>query len=218
MPFPGRIKPQPVWPHAQQNYQPNGHYGALADHKEILSRFGWNKPSEIFPSSRNLDHGWEAEEWASLFHLLPILLLSVPVCLSKVVLILYLIKLRVVNLASIFPIHIIHLVPLLLPSMSHQDKLSYVASLPYDLILMRDFNLHIDYLSFNLRELSGILESLDLDQYVNFATCIHSRSLGLMILSKWCDILSLSKSYMTCENFSVGADLKLPINYNRTVL
>ena len=36
-----------------------------------------------------------------------------------------------------------------------QDILSYMASLPHDLVLMGDFNLHIDSFSSNVRQLTG---------------------------------------------------------------
>ena len=46
-----------------------------------------------------------------------------------------------------------------------QDILSYMASLPQDLLLMGDFNLHIDSSSSGARYLTCILEFFDLNQY-----------------------------------------------------
>ena len=73
-----------------------------------------------------------------------------------------------------------------------QDLLFYVASLPHDLVLMGDFNLHLESSSSDVRQLTGILESLDLNQHVNFPTHIHGHSLDVTIFSKGCDVLSVS--------------------------
>ena len=43
-----------------------------------------------------------------------------------------------------------------------------MASLPRDLVLMGDFNLHIESSSLDVRQLTGILESFDLNQPVIF--------------------------------------------------
>ena len=48
-----------------------------------------------------------------------------------------------------------------------QDIMSYISTLPHDLALMRDFNLRIDSSS-DAGRLSGILDSFDLHQYVDF--------------------------------------------------
>ena len=56
-----------------------------------------------------------------------------------------------------------------------------MASLPHNPVLMRDYNLCIDSLSSNVRQLTDILESFDLDQYVNFRTHIHCHALDLLI-------------------------------------
>ena len=53
-------------------------------------------------------------------------------------------------------------------------------------------------------ELTGILESFNTDQYVNFHTHIHSHSVDLFF-SKGCDALSLSASDMISDYFSVAA-------------
>ena len=54
-----------------------------------------------------------------------------------------------------------------------QDLLFYIASLPHDLVLMGDFNLHIESSSSDVRQLTCISESFDLNQHVNFPTHIH---------------------------------------------
>ena len=98
-----------------------------------------------------------------------------------------------------------------------QDLLFYIASLPHDLVLMGDFNLHIESSSSDVRELTGILESFDLNQHVSFPTHIHGRSLDVMILSRGCDVLSVSPSDAISDHFSVIADLKIPIDHSHTV-
>ena len=63
------------------------------------------------------------------------------------------------------------------------DIPSYIST--HDLALMGDFNLHTDSSSSDAGQLSGILESFDLYQYVDFPTHIHSHSLDLMIFFYW---------------------------------
>ena len=75
-----------------------------------------------------------------------------------------------------------------------QDILSYLYTLPHDLALMGDFNLRIDSSSSDAGQLSGILESFDLHQYVDFPTHIHGHSLDLMICSPGCNFLSVLAS------------------------
>ena len=65
-----------------------------------------------------------------------------------------------------------------------QDLLFYLVSLPHDLVLMGDFNLHLESSSSDVRQLTGILESFHLNQHVNFPTHIHGRSLDVMIFCK----------------------------------
>ena len=98
-----------------------------------------------------------------------------------------------------------------------QDLLFYIASLPHDLVLMGDFNLHLESSSSDVRQLTGILESFDLNQHVNFPIHIHGHSLDVMIFSNRCDILSVSPSDAISDNFSVIADLKIPADHGHTV-
>ena len=67
-----------------------------------------------------------------------------------------------------------------------QDILSYMASLYYNLVLMGDFNLHIDSLSSIIGQLTDIMESFDLTQYFYFPTHIHGHSLNIMMFSRGC--------------------------------
>ena len=55
-----------------------------------------------------------------------------------------------------------------------QDILSYIFTIPYDLALMGDLNLCIDPLSSDAGQLSGILGSFNLLQYVDSTTHTHS--------------------------------------------
>ena len=98
-----------------------------------------------------------------------------------------------------------------------QDLLVYLASLPYDLVLMGDFNLHLESSSSDVRQLTGILEYFDLNQHVNFPTHIHGHSLDVMIFSNRCDVLFASPSDTISDHFSVVADLKIPTDHSHTV-
>ena len=93
-----------------------------------------------------------------------------------------------------------------------QDILSYISTLPHDLALMGDFNLHIDSSSYDGGQLSGILESFDLHQSVDFPIHIQGLSLHLMICSTGCNVLSVSTSDLISDHFSVVADLQIPSN------
>ena len=98
-----------------------------------------------------------------------------------------------------------------------QDLLVYLASLPHDLVLMGDLNLHLESSSSDVRQLTGILESFDLNQHVNFPTHIHGHSLDVMIFCNRCDVLSVSPSDAISDHFSVIADLKIPTDHSHTV-
>ena len=97
------------------------------------------------------------------------------------------------------------------------DILSYISTLPHDLALMGDFNLRIDSSSSDAGRLSGILDSFDLHQYVDFPTNIHGHSLDLMICSPRCNVLSVSASDLISDHFSVVANLQIPSNHGRTI-
>ena len=92
-----------------------------------------------------------------------------------------------------------------------------MASLPHDLVLKGDFNLHIDSSSSDVRQLTGILKSFDLNQQVNFPTHNRGHSLEVVIFSKGCVVLSVSPSDAISDHFSVIADLKTPTDHSHTV-
>ena len=98
-----------------------------------------------------------------------------------------------------------------------QDILSYKSTLPHDLALMGDFSFRIDSSSSEAGRLSGILDSFDLHQYVDFPTHIHGHSLDLMVCSPGCNFLSVSASDMISDHFSVVANLQIPCNHSRTI-
>ena len=82
---------------------------------------------------------------------------------------------------------------------------------------MGDFNPHTESSLSDVRQLTGILESFDLNQHVNFPTHIHGHSLDVMIFSKGCDVLSVSPSGAISDHFSVIAELKIPTDHSHTV-
>ena len=82
---------------------------------------------------------------------------------------------------------------------------------------MGDFNLRIDFSSSDAGRLSGILDSFDLHQYVDFPTHMHGHSLNLMISSPGCNLLSVSASDLISDHFSVVANLQIPSNHSRTI-
>ena len=99
-----------------------------------------------------------------------------------------------------------------------QDILSYISTLPHDLALMVDFNLRIDSSSSDAGRLSGILDSFDLHQYVDFPTYIHGHSLDLMICSPECNVLSVLASDLISDHFSVVANgMQIPSIHSRTI-
>ena len=98
-----------------------------------------------------------------------------------------------------------------------QDILSYISTLPHDLALMGDFNLRIDSSSSDAGRLSGILDSFNLHQYVDFPIYIQGHSLDLMICSPGCNVLSVSASDLISDHFSVVANLQIPSNHSRTI-
>ena len=82
---------------------------------------------------------------------------------------------------------------------------------------MQDFNLHIRSSPSEARQLTGVLESFDLDQYINFPTHVHRHSLDLVIFSKRCDVLSTPSFDKISDHFPVVTDLNIPTNSSCTV-
>ena len=82
---------------------------------------------------------------------------------------------------------------------------------------MGNFNLRTDSSSSDAGRLSGILDSFDFYQNVDFPTHIHSHSLDLMICSRGCNVLSVSASDLISDHFSVVSNLQIPSNHSRTI-
>ena len=98
-----------------------------------------------------------------------------------------------------------------------QDILLHISTLPHDLALMGDFNLRIYSSSSNARQLSGIWESFDLHQYIDFPTHIHGHSLNHMIYSSWRNFLSVLTSDLISHHFSNVTDLQIPSIHSPTI-
>ena len=79
---------------------------------------------------------------------------------------------------------------------------------------MGDFNLRIDSSSTDAGRLSGILDSFDLHQYVDFPTHIHGHSLDLL---SWMQRPLCSASDLISDHFSVVANLQIPSIHSRTI-
>ena len=95
--------------------------------------------------------------------------------------------------------------------------IAFFSELQDILALMGDFNLRIDSSSSDTGRLSGILDSFDLHQYVDFLTHIHGHSLDLMICSPGCNVLSVSASDLISDHVSVVASLQISSNHSRTI-
>ena len=92
-----------------------------------------------------------------------------------------------------------------------------MSTLPRNVVVVGDFNFHVDTSSSDVRQFADILESFDLDQRADFPTHIHGHSLDFMIFSKGLDVLSVSVSDKISDYFSVVADLNIPRINGRTV-
>ncbi len=88
-----------------------------------------------------------------------------------------------------------------------QDVLSYLVSLPQDLIIVGDFNFHIDRPSNQTKAFYEILSSFCLQQHVDFPTHIHGHSLDLIISSEKSGITSVFQSDCISDHFTVVAEL-----------
>jgi hypothetical protein len=89
-----------------------------------------------------------------------------------------------------------------------QDILSMLTTLPHDLIVTGDFNLHIDVPSKQTDTFLDILSSLDLQQQVDFPTHIHGHSLDLIIASSACSFSSVVSSDRISDHFAVVAEME----------
>lgn len=92
-----------------------------------------------------------------------------------------------------------------------QDVLSHMASLPHDLVVLGDFNLHVDTSSSQTSQFLDILASFDLQQNVDFPTHIHGHALDLIITSTALDLASVYSSDRISDHFTVIAEFNIPV-------
>ena len=98
-----------------------------------------------------------------------------------------------------------------------QDIMSHISTLSHDLNLMGELQSSTDSSLSVARQLSDILETFDVHQYLDFPTHINSHSLDLMISSSRFNVLSVSTSELISDHCSVVADLKIQCNDCRTI-
>ena len=92
-----------------------------------------------------------------------------------------------------------------------QEILSMLTTMPHDLIVTGDFNLHIDVPSNQTETFLDILSSLDLQQHVDFPTHIHGHSLDLIIASSACSFSSVASSDRLSDHFAVVAEMEAEV-------
>ena len=94
-----------------------------------------------------------------------------------------------------------------------QDVVSHLATFSGDLLIMGDFNLHVDISSKQTEDFQDILASLDLFQYVDFPTHIRGHTLDLMITSNrnTSKVLSVLPSDRISDHLTVVAELDVPV-------
>ena len=94
-----------------------------------------------------------------------------------------------------------------------EDVVSHLATLSQDLLIMGDFNLHVDEASKQTDDFQEILASFDLLQHVIFPTHIHGHTLDLIISANHsvCKPLSVLPSDRISDHLTVLAELNIPI-------
>lgn len=94
-----------------------------------------------------------------------------------------------------------------------QDTLSHMVSLPHDLLIMGDFNLHVNVPSKQTTDFQEILSSFDLHQHVDFPTHIYGHSLDLLISPNYgaCRPTSVVASDRISDHFTIIAEMKIPV-------
>ena len=88
-----------------------------------------------------------------------------------------------------------------------QDVLSFLASLPQELIVIGDFNLHVDKPTNQTTVFLDLLSLFGLQQHVDFPTHIHGHPLDLIITSSKCSIASVTRSDRISDHFTVIAEV-----------
>ena len=146
-----------IWPCHQQGHWPPRHHWDLADHKRNLRRSCWYDPPGFlfFQEPRTRRRGGRVGLFVSSAHKFTAISLPTQTSFEAI-------SGKIECGQSCLIILNIYRPPG--PDITFfselQDILSYISTLPYDLALMGDFNLHIDSSSSDAGQLSGILESL----------------------------------------------------------
>ncbi len=96
-----------------------------------------------------------------------------------------------------------------------QETLSHLSSLPHNLVILGDFNIHIDTPSSQTTNFLETLESFNLHQNVNFPTHILGHSLDLIITSSTCDLTSVVPSDRISDHFTVIAEFNIPVQIRK---
>ena len=96
-----------------------------------------------------------------------------------------------------------------------QDILSHLASLPHDLVILGDFNLHVDVDSNHTRQFVDILSSFNLSQHVDFPTHIHGHSLDLIITSSGTVPKHIYQSDRISDHFTAIAEFDIDVPNQR---
>ena len=94
-----------------------------------------------------------------------------------------------------------------------QDLLSFLASLPQELIVIGDFNLHIDKPTNQTTVFLDLLSLFGLQQHVDFPTHIHGHPLDLIITSSKCSIASVTRSDRISDHFTVIAEVVARLSF-----
>jgi len=92
-----------------------------------------------------------------------------------------------------------------------QDVLCHLASLPHNMVVLGDFNLHVDSDSSQTAQFLDILSSFNLRQNVDFPTHIHGHTLDLIITSHDCHPIRVTRSDRISDHFSVIAEFDIAV-------
>ena len=92
-----------------------------------------------------------------------------------------------------------------------QDLLSHLASLPQDLVILGDFNLHMDTDSPQINRFLEILASFNLVQHVDFPTHIHGHILDLIVTSDTSKPERVFQSDRISDHFTAIAEFTIPV-------
>lgn len=92
-----------------------------------------------------------------------------------------------------------------------QDVLAHMSSFPQHLIVLGDFNIHVDSQATSTSDFLDILDSFGLSQHVNFPTHIHGHTLDLVITSTDFPPQSVKSSDPISDHFTIIAEFEISI-------